>query len=127
MQDYDLEDQQEEEQFKIDEDEAPSKSISKFLREQKRYEKLNQKKDNKHKAKFTRQDNQNCYVCDNCGTVYKEETGALMYKAAGEFAYCSNCLKELYPNYKLMKLSTTLKKTDFMSNHADVRYSKGFK
>ena len=127
MSDYDLEEQQEEEQFKIEEDETPSKSINKFLREQRQYEKLNQKKETKHKAKFTRQDNQNCYVCDNCGKVYKEEYGSLMYSSKGEFAYCKDCLKELYPNYKPIKLATTTKKIDFMSNHADVAYSKGFK
>ena len=127
MSDYDLEEQQEEEQFIVEDNDAPSKSINKFLREQKRYEKLNQKKEAKHKAKFTRQDHQNCYVCDNCGKTYKEEYGALIYKHSGEFAYCKDCLKELYPNYKPIKLATTIKKTDFMSNHADVAYSKGFK
>lgn len=127
MLDYDLEEQQQEEQFKVEEEEAPSKNINKFLREQRQYEKLNQKKESKHKAKFTRQNNQNCYVCDNCGKIYNEENGSLMYSSKGEFAYCKACLKELYPNYKHIKLATTIKKTELFSNHADVQYSKGFK
>lgn len=130
--DYDLEDQQESEQFVEDSrEDKPSKEAAKFLKEQKRalkhYEQLDKKQASKHKATFHRIDNQNHYVCDNCGTTYPEEKGALMYNAKGEYAYCSNCLKELYPNYKPIKLSTTLSKTRFMSNNFESQYNKGFK
>ena len=115
MLNYDLEDQQEEEQFKIEDDNGPSKSINKFLREQKQFEKLNQKKalllnkETKHKARIVKQDVQTCYICDNCETTYKKGQGTLIYKASGEYAYCSDCMKILYPSYR-QKLSTLVRK-----------------
>ena len=130
MTDFDLEEQLEPEQFTEDSDDRPSKEVYKQLREQKRreayYEKHNKAVQQKHKARFTRQNNLNHYICDRCGEVFEEGKGSLMYKSEGEFAYCAACTKELYPNYKPIRLFGTKSKSDFMSNHYDTKYFKGF-
>lgn len=129
--DFDLDEQLEPEQFDTVEDDKPSKEVYKQLKEQKKiekhYEKLNKEKvkKEKHKAKFHRINNANHYVCDKCGEVYEESQGSLMYNKDGEFAYCSKCLKELYPNYKKVNITGTLKKTDYLNNHWDTKYSTG--
>ena len=129
MSDFDLEDQQEPEQFQEEDSGPPSKEVYKILKEQKRQEKLhNQRQKEKHKATFHRINNINHYVCDHCNTPFEEKNGGhLMYNASGEYAYCNKCLKELYPNYKPIHLTTTMSKLDHFSNHADLKYSKGFK
>ena len=38
------------------------------------------------------------YVCDNCGAEVKEPT--LITKKDGTYAYCIECTKKLYPNYR---------------------------
>ena len=128
---YDLDEQMEPEQFTEEDDLTPSKDVYRKLREQRRaqkyYEAKNKKIAAKHKAVFHRIDNQNHYVCDNCGKTTKETEGSLMYSAKGEHFYCSDCLKELYPNYRPIKLSTTVSKTSFMSNNFESQYNKGFK
>lgn len=127
---YDLEEQTEPEQFTEETEDTPSKEVYKRLREQKKaqkhYEALNKKKATKHKAVFHRVNNQNHYVCDHCGKTIQEELGKLMYNAKGEFFYCNECIKELYPNYKPVTLITTMSKTSFMSNNFETKYSKGF-
>lgn len=122
---FDLEEQQEPEQFSVEQDDKPSKEVRKLIREQKKKEKANKKVEEKHRAKFTRVNHQNCYICDNCGKAYKEEEGTLMYNMSGEYAYCKECLKLLYPNYKICRLAGTHKKTDLLSNHADTQYFSG--
>ena len=128
---YDLDEQMEPEQFTEEDDLTPSKDVYRKLREQRRaqkyYEAKNKKTVTKHKAVFHRIDNQNHYVCDNCGKTVKEIEGSLMYSAKGEHFYCLDCLKELYPNYRPIKLSTTVSKTSFMSNNFESQYNKGFK
>lgn len=128
---YDLDEQMEPEQFTADLDDTPSKEVYRKLREQKRAQKLyevqNKKAANKHKAVFHRINNQNHYVCDNCGKTVKESNGSLIYSAKGEHFYCSDCLKELYPDYRPIKLSTTVSKTSYMSNNFESQYNKGFK
>lgn len=128
---YDLDEQMEPEQFTEDLDDTPSKEVYHKLREQKRAQKLyeiqNKKTANKHKAVFHRINNQNHYVCDNCGKTVKESNGSLIYSAKGEHFYCSDCLKELYPDYRPIKLSTTVSKTSYMSNNFESQYNKGFK
>lgn len=119
---YDLEEQQEEEQFTLEEDEGPSSEVRRYLKEQKLYEKQKQKDIVKHKAKFTRLNNQNGYICDNCGKPHIQEDGSLIYNKNGEFSYCKDCLKILYPTYKHIKLVGTLNKLDYCSNHYDVQY-----
>lgn len=127
---FDLEDQQEIEQQET-EDEKFSKEVYKKLKSQKQYQKAIQEEaekleKTKHKAKFTRRDNENCYICDNCGQVYKADKGTLIYNKKGEFAYCDSCLKILYPNYRRVSLFGAIKKTDYRDNHCDTAYSKGF-
>ena len=128
MTSYDLQEQQEAEQFESEDTSAEplSKEVYQYLRDKKKYEaynaKLNKKKETKHKATFTRVDNQNSYICDNCGKAYREDEGKLIYKREGEFAYCKECYKKLYPNMKFIKLTSTIKKSDFMSNHCDTDY-----
>lgn len=120
---FDLQEQQEEEQFTEETEDKPSKEIARYLREQKKYEKLNKKKATpKHKATYKRENNINCYVCDNCGKTFTKETGSLIYNKDGEFGYCIDCLKEKYPNYRHINLIGTIDKLDFMSNHADTQY-----
>lgn len=131
MTDFDIEDQQEPEQFTAEElDDKPSKEVYKQLKEQKKREKFyaskNKKEEVKHKARFTRVDNLNSYICDHCGKTYPEEKGSLIYKASGEYAYCVECLKELYPNYKPIKLAGLQKKTEYLSNNFETLYNKGF-
>lgn len=128
---YDLEDQQEKEQFTEESTSTPSKDVLKYMKEQKRFEKHNLIKQKtaktKEKAVFTRIENQNHYICYACGQPFKEEDISLMYGSYGERAYCHECAKKHYPNYKPIRLFTTMSKTDFMSNHADTKYNKGFK
>ena len=119
---YDLEEQQEPEQFIEEDSEELSSKAKRFLREQKLYDKLTAKEESKHKAKFTRIDNQNGYICDHCGKPYIQEFGTLIYNCKGEFAYCKDCLKELYPNYKHVRLIGTINKLDYRSNHSDLQY-----
>lgn len=119
---YDLEEQQEPEQFVEEEQGELSAKAKRFIKEQKLYEKLKAKEDTKHKAKFVRVDNQNGYLCNNCGKPYLQENGSLIYNKNGEFAYCKECLKQLYPNYKPIKLIGTINKLDFRSNHCDTQY-----
>ena len=131
MTDYDLEEQTEPEQFKEEEPEPRlSKEVYMHLKEQERakkhYERLN-KKPVKHKATFHRIDNQNHYVCDHCGKTVKEDDGSLMYSCKGEYFHCAQCTKELYPNYRHIKLATTTSKTNYMSNDFESKYDKGFK
>ena len=119
---YDLEEQQEPEQFVEENSEELSSKARQFIREQKLYERLKKKEDDKHKARFARQDNQNGYICDNCGKFHIQEEGSLIYKREGEFAYCKECLKQLYPNYTPIKLVGSINKLDFRSNHSDTQY-----
>lgn len=119
---YDLEEQQEDEQFTVEEDEGPSNEVKQYLREQKLYEKQKKKEESKHRAKFTRLNNQNGYICDRCGQPYIQENGSLIYSKDGEFAYCRDCLKVLYPNYRPIKLTGTVNKLDYRSNHCDTQY-----
>lgn len=129
-----LEDEQD---FETEEqEELISKDVYKRLKQEKQYNKyLQQEQKEKeklqHKAKFTRKNNENCYICDNCGKIYPEQDGVLMYRKQdsryGEFAYCDDCLKKLYPNYKKVKLFGMIKKTDYRDNHCDLQYSKGFR
>lgn len=134
MTDFDLEDQQEPEQFIAEDtsEQRKSKEVSKLLRERKQYESYQQKhnkaQQQKHKATFHRINNTNHYVCDNCGKPFPESTGgSLIYRHSGEFAYCLDCLKELYPNYRPIRLATTISKTKLCSNNFEAQYSKGFK
>lgn len=132
MTEYDLDEQMEEEQFVAEDlDEKPSKEVYRQLKEQKKreayYEKQNKKNAvEKHRARFTRQNNLNHYICDRCGEIFEEGKGSLMYNSKGEFAYCATCTKELYPNYRPIRLFGTKSKSDFMSNHYDTKYFKGF-
>lgn len=119
---YDLEEQQEDEQFTIDEEDGPSSEVKQRLRELKLYEKQKKKEESKHRATFTRIDNQNGYICDRCGQPYIQEHGSLIYSNKGEFAYCKECLKVLYPNYRHIKLAGTVNKLDYRSNHCDTQY-----
>lgn len=119
---YDLEEQQESEQFSPEESQEPSGKVKMYLREKKLYEKQYHKEMSKHKATFRRVQNQNGYVCDHCGKEFPQEEGTLMYNRNGEFAYCKECLKELYPNYKHIKLAGTMNKADRLSNHYDTKY-----
>lgn len=130
---YDLEEQQD---FEEEDDSSAevrlSKELYKVLKSKKQYQKALQKEQSrrqraKHKATFTRKDNENCYICDNCGKTYKANKGTLIYKLEGEFAYCDACLKVLYPNYHRVDLVGSIKKTDFRDNHCDTWYNKGFK
>ena len=138
----DLFDEQEPEEFELEqESEKLDKSIYKHLKEQKAFDKLyNEKRlqleKKRHRAKFTRVDNENHDICDNCGSTFKEgEDGSIVYgkdktsnsKDYGEYAYCNDCMKQLYPEYKKVVLAASAKRSDFLSNHADVSYSKGFK
>lgn len=127
--DYDLEEQQEPEQFTEEQEETKlSKDVYQYLKEKKKFDKLHSKpQKEKHKATFHRINNINHYICDNCKEPTPEENGSLIYKATGEFFYCKKCLKELYPNYRHVKLVTSSSKTDFLSNHFDTKYNKGFK
>ena len=129
MSDFDLEEQQEPEQFLEEDSGPPSKEVYKILKEQKKQEELHNKRlKEKHKAVFHHINNINHYVCDHCKHPFQEKDGGhLIYKASGEYAYCNACLKELYPNYKPIHLTTTMSKLDRLSNHADTAYSKGFK
>ena len=125
----DYEEEIEPEQFKEEQNTMPSKEAYKVLKAQKKLDairnKSNATKEEKHKAKFHRLDNMNHYECDNCGQIFKEEEGSLMYKATGEFAYCPKCLKELYPDYKKVKLATAMSKTKLLSNNWDTKYFNG--
>lgn len=122
VENFDLEEQQQEEQFKEDNTQEPSNKVKSYLREKRLYEKQYHKEIIKHKARFTRINNQNGYVCDHCGKPYPQEDGTLMYKKDGEYAYCKDCLKILYPNYRHIKMAGTINKLDFRSNHYDVKY-----
>lgn len=145
---YDLEEQQEPEQFIEEKDDASlSKEVYNKLKQEKKYELLkakkqehkrkiqekiqlmhNKKLESKHKPTFHRINNENHYVCDNCGEPFKEKVGgSLITNNKGEFAYCKKCMKDLYPTYKPVFIANTMSKTDFFSNHADLKYSKGFK
>lgn len=119
---FDLEEQQEQEQFSLEDNQEPSGKVKMYLREKKLYEKQYHKETSKHRATFKRIKNQNGYVCDNCGKEFMQEEGTLMYKKDGEFAYCKDCLKELYPNYRHIKLAGTVNKADRLSNHYDTKY-----
>lgn len=134
MTDFDLEDQQEPEQFIAEDtsEQRKSKEVTKLLRERKQYESYQQKhnktQQQKHKATFHRINNINHYVCDKCGKPFPErQGGSLIYNRNGEFAYCYSCLKELYPNYKPIHLTTTISKSKLLSNNFEEQYSKGFK
>lgn len=118
----DLEEQQEPEQFVVEDNTEMSREVKQHLREQKAYEKLKKKEEQKHKARFSRKDNMNGYLCDRCGNHFAEEDGSLIYKKEGEFAYCKECLKVLYPNHTFIKLLGSSKKLDFRSNHYDTKY-----
>ena len=133
MSDYDLEEQQEPEQFTAEDtsEQKKSKEVYKLLRERKRYEaqqqKHNKAQQQKHKAVFHRINNINHYVCDNCGEPFPEKQGgSLIYNKNGEFFYCRQCLKELYPNYRPIHLTTTISKSKLLSNNFEEQYSKGF-
>ena len=65
---YDLEEQQEPEQFTEEqEDTKLSKDVYNYLKEKKKFDKLNTKpQKEKHKATFHRINNINHYICDNC-------------------------------------------------------------
>lgn len=122
----DLEEQMEPEQFVPDDSaDKPLKEVYKFLKQQKKYEKLNKKQEAKHKATFHRINNANHYTCDKCGENYPEYEGSLIYNNKGEFAYCSKCLKELYPNYRKVHLATRVSKTDLLNNHWETKYNNG--
>lgn len=104
MIEYDLEDQQEKEQFEEDKQDTVSKEVYQKLKEQKRYQKYYEMKNKlaalKHKAKIIKKNGIDYYTCDHCKKQYKKINITLMYSAKGEYAYCSDCVKELYPNYK---------------------------
>ena len=139
----DILDEQEPDDFEVEDDQRLSKEVYKQLKEQKQfYKKINEKQINKekkqHRATFTRKDNKNQYVCDYCGKTTEEEDGSIIYckgynksgprdKEYGEYFYCNDCLKIIYPGHTNVKLASMVKKSDYMSNHADTRYSKGFK
>ena len=118
------------EQFIEEQDEKPSKEVYKQLREQRKREQLQEKHNKeqakKHRATFHRVNNVNCYKCDNCGKVFEhDKEGSLIYKNTGEYAYCGECLKKLYPNYRRIRLAGSISKTDALSNHWDIAYFSG--
>ena len=46
------------------------------------------------------------YVCDECGTRFETDKGTKISKGQkGDYAYCDECMKKLYPNYR--KISFT--------------------
>ena len=128
MSDFDLEEQMEPEQFSEEPDAPVSKDVYKILKEKRKYEELHNKKQKaKHKATFHRINNINHYVCDHCGTPFKEKLGgSLIYNKSGEFAYCTKCLKELYPDYRPVYLANTMSKSTMLCNDFETKYNKGF-
>ena len=55
----------------------------------------------KHNVTIIIRGNENIYICDKCGKEVKEEE--VMKSSKGKdknYAYCPECSKELYPNYK---------------------------
>lgn len=117
-----------EEQDDLDDDiSVISRDVRKKLSMQKKIQKYNDKLESKHKAVFHRINNENFYTCDNCNTNFKEAIGGkLMYNKDGEFAYCNECVKKLYLNYKPVFLANTKSKTKLLSNNFETQYSKGF-
>lgn len=126
MEEYDLEEQTQKEQFAEEDLGLPSKEARKQLKELEQYEKQIEKQNkllkSKKVARLIRQNNMNYYECDNCGELFQEDVGSLIHKKEGEFAYCSNCLKILYPKYKKVHLFNSVKKSDFLNNHNDTQY-----
>ena len=59
------------------------------------------KKVEPHEITLVVRGNENIYICDRCGKEVKEED--VMKSSGGRnrnFAYCPECAKILYPNYK---------------------------
>lgn len=111
MIDYDLEEQQEPEQFTEEQTTKLSKEVYKRLKEQKKVQKqLDElkKKEAKHIPSSKVVDNKVFYICDNCSKEIASTETKRVFGRTGEYAYCLNCFKELYPEYKVRKLSSVV-------------------
>lgn len=59
------------------------------------------KKSEPHEITLIIRGNENIYICDRCGKEVKEDD--VMKSSGGKnrnFAYCPECAKILYPNYR---------------------------
>ena len=55
---------------------------------------------NKHQITTIIRDNSVLHKCDECGQLVAAEKTVKVNKSLGEFVYCNECMKKLYPNYK---------------------------
>lgn len=54
-----------------------------------------------HSIKMIIRGNENIYICDRCGKEVKDSDVMKINKGKNkDYAYCPECAKELYPNYK---------------------------
>lgn len=54
-----------------------------------------------HSPKAFIRGNQSYFICDHCGKEVKAEEATKITRGKNkDYAYCPECTKELYPNYK---------------------------
>ena len=71
----------------------------------------------KHNITLIVRGNQNYIVCDRCGKEVKEEDA--MKSSSGKernYAYCEECAKILYPNYRKIVKSSQFSPNPIMNN-----------
>jgi rubrerythrin len=124
---YDLDDDIEKENQDSIQNELDSK-VYKKLKENKRFiSSLSSKKDAKEKVKLKVIKNQIHYVCCKCDSYVHQSKGTIITTHEGDFAYCPDCLKKYYPNYKKVFIQglNTQNKFNYRDNDCDNTYSKG--